>query len=357
MRLYSGRTTLSKFLIEHCHAEQRELAALLIDVAAAVKAISSVAGKGVLGGGHGVVGGVNVQGEEQHGLDVLANELFIDHCAWSGLVAGMVSEENEEPIPAGGEIQSGSHLLLFDPLDGSSNIEVNVSVGTVFSVLHHAGQGAPALQDFLRPGTQQVAAGYALYGPSTMLVLTIGKGTHGFTLDREIGNFVLTHASLVIAPDASEFAINISNERFWEPPIKRYVAECKTGAAGIRGRDFNMRWIASMVADVHRILMRGGVYMYPYDAKEPRKSGRLRLLYEANPVAFIVEQAGGAASTGRDRIMDVQPENLHQRVPLIFGSRTEIERIERYHAEFACGADRPYVSPLFGERSLFRADA
>lgn len=358
MRLYSGRTTLSKFLIEHCHAEQRELAALLIDVAAAVKAISSVAGKGALGGGHGAVGAVNVQGEEQHGLDVLANEIFIDHCAWSGLVAGMVSEENEEPIPASGEIQRGRHhLLLFDPLDGSSNIEVNVSVGTVFSVMQHAGQGAPAVEDFLRPGTRQVAAGYALYGPSTLLVLTIGKGTHGFTLDREIGNFILTHPNLTIAPDASEFAINTSNERFWERPIQRYVSECKAGAAGIRGRDFNMRWIASMVADVHRILMRGGVYLYPYDAKEPRRSGRLRLLYEANPVAFIVEQAGGAASTGRGRIMEVQPESLHQRVPLIFGSRNEIERIERYHAEFACGTDRPYFSPLFGERSLFHSGA
>ncbi|HEX2492347.1 MAG TPA: class 1 fructose-bisphosphatase, partial [Steroidobacter sp.] len=188
------------------------------------------------------------------------------------------------------------------------------------------------------------------------LVLTIGKGTHGFTLDREIGNFILTHPNLAIDPDASEFAINSSNERFWEPPIKRYVGECKAGATGIRGRDFNMRWIASMVADVHRILMRGGVYMYPQDARDPRRAGRLRLLYEANPVAFIVEQAGGAASTGRGRIMDLQPESLHQQVPLVFGSRNEIERIERYHAEFAAGTDKPYFSPLFVERSLFRVD-
>lgn len=357
MRLYSGRTTLSKFLIEHCHAEQRELAALLIDVAAAVKTISSVAGKGVLGGGHGIVGGANVQGEEQHGLDVLANELFIDHCAWSGLVAGMLSEENEAPIPVQGEIRSGSHLVAFDPLDGSSNIEVNVSVGTVFSVLRYEGTGAPVASDFLQPGTKQVAAGYALYGPCTMLVLTIGKGTHGFTLDREIGNFILTHPNLTIAPDACEFAINISNERFWEPPIKRYVAECKAGATGIRARDFNMRWIASMVADVHRILTRGGVYMYPHDTKDPHRAGRLRLLYEANPVAFVVEQAGGAASTGKRRIMDVMPEDPHQRVPLIFGSRCEIERIERYHAEYAAGTDKPYYSPLFAERSLLRIDA
>jgi fructose-1,6-bisphosphatase I/sedoheptulose-1,7-bisphosphatase len=357
MRLYSGRTTLSKFVIEHCHVEERQLAALLIDVAAAVKAISAVAGKGALGGGHGIIDNVNVQGEEQHGLDVLANELFIDHCEWSGLVAGMVSEENEEPIPVKGEVQRGEHLLLFDPLDGSSNIEINVCTGTIFSVLRHEGTAIPEAKDFLQPGVRQVASGYALYGPSTMLVLTIGRGTHGFTLDREIGNFVLTHPNLTIAPDASEFAINSSNERFWEPPIKRYVAECKDGAPGIRGRDFNMRWIASMVADVHRILMRGGVYMYPQDTKDPRRAGRLRLLYEANPVAFVVEQAGGAASTGRCRIMDVQPESIHQRVPLIFGSRNEIQRIERYHAEFETGEDKPYVSPLFTERSLYRIDA
>jgi fructose-1,6-bisphosphatase I/sedoheptulose-1,7-bisphosphatase len=357
MRLYSGRTTLSKFLIEHCHTDQRDLAALLIDVAAAVKAISSVAGKGALGGGHGVVGVVNVQGEEQHGLDVLANEIFIDHCEWSGPVAGMLSEENREPIPVPREFQRGSHLLLFDPLDGSSNIEVNVAVGSLFSVLRHESGDPPTAADYLQPGSKQVAAGYALYGPSTMLVLTIGKGTHGFTLDREIGNFILTHPNLTIEPDAREFAINVSNERFWEPPIKRYVSECKEGATGIRGRDFNMRWIACVVADVHRILMRGGVYLYPRDTKEPSKAGRLRLLYEANPVAFIVEQAGGAASTGRKRIMDLQPESLHQRVPLIFGSRHEIERIERYHAEYENGTDKPYSSPLFAERSLLRVDA
>ncbi len=356
MRLYSGRTTLSKFLIEHCHTEQRELAALLIDVAAAVKAISSVAGKGVLGGGHGIIGGTNVHGDEQHGLNVLANELFIDQCAWSGLVAGMISEEDETPIAVQGEIRPGNHLLAFDPLDGASNIEVNVSVGTIFSVLRYEGSGAPDASDFLQPGSRQVAAGYALYGPSTMLVLTIGRGTHGFTLDREIGNFILTHPNLTIAPEACEFAINTSNERFWESPIKRYVSECKAGATGIRARDFNMRWIASMVADVHRILLRGGVYMYPHDTKDPQRAGRLRLLYEANPVAFLVEQAGGAASTGQGRIMDVAPEDLHQRVPLIFGSRHEIERIERYHAEFAAGTDKPYYSPLFVERSLLRID-
>ena len=246
---------------------------------------------------------------------------------------------------------------MFDPLDGSSNIEINVSVGTIFSILRHEGGDAPNAQDFLQPGVRQVAAGYALYGPSTMLVLTVGKGTHGFTLDREIGNFVLTHPNLTIDPDASEFAINTSNERFWEPPVSRYITECKAGTQVVRGRDFNMRWIASMVADVHQILMRGGVYMYPYDAKEPRRAGRLRLMYEANPVALLIEQAGGAASTGRERLLTVVPQDIHQRVPLIFGSRNEIERIERYHAEFESGADKPYASPLFGVRSLYRIDA
>jgi fructose-1,6-bisphosphatase I/sedoheptulose-1,7-bisphosphatase/fructose-1,6-bisphosphatase I len=359
MRLYSGRTTLSKFLIEHCHEtpERQQLAALLIDVAAAVKAISSVTGKGALGGAHGRTGTVSAQGEEQHRLDVVADEIMIDHCAWSGQVAGMVSEENEVPIPIAPGSHRGGHLLLFDPLDGSSNIEVNAPVGTIFSVLRHRCHGAgPTADDFLQPGAEQVAAGYAIYGPSTMMILTIGKGTHGFTLDREIGNFVLTHPDLRIPAETAEFAINTSNERFWQPPIRRYVAECKAGAAGGRGRDFNMRWIASMVADVHRILLRGGIYMNPQDTRDRTRAGRLRLLYAANPVAFIVEQAGGAATTGCGRVLDVTPESLHQRAPLIFGSCGEIERIERYHAEYLSGTDKPYVSPLFGERSLFRPE-
>ena len=200
-------------------------------------------------------------------------------------------------------------------------------------------------------------SGYAIYGPSTMLVLTVGKGTHGFTLDREIGNFVLTHPDLKVPEETAEFAINVSNERFWEPPVQRYVSECKAGKTGIRERDFNMRWIASMVADVHRILMRGGVFMYPRDTKQPLKPGRLRLMYEANPMAMLIEQAGGAASTGRARILEMKPEELHQRVPILLGSRQEVERIERYHAEYDAGTDQPYVSPLFNERSLYRPEA
>ena len=252
----------------------------------------------------------------------------------------------------------GRYLLAFDPLDGSSNIDVNVSVGTIFSVLRHEQDSAPAAADFLQPGLGQVAAGYAIYGPATMLVISVGKGTHGFTLDREIGNFMLTHPDLQIPPDTSEFAINTSNARFWEPPVHRYVTECQAGKSGVRSRDFNMRWIASMVAEVHRILMRGGVFMYPQATPRIRtRPGRLRLLYEANPISMLVEQAGGRATTGRKRLMEVAPEALHQRIPLIFGSRNEVERIERYHADWECGADRPFSSPLFNERSLFRPEA
>ena len=211
----------------------------------------------------------------------------------------------------------------------------------------------PTVDDFLVPGRQQLAAGYAIYGPSTMFVLTVGKGTHGFTLDREVGNFILTHPHMEVPADTSEFAINASNERFWEPPVQRYVSECKNGKTDVRGRDFNMRWIASMVADIHRILMRGGVFMYPRDTKDPSKAGRLRLMYEANPMSMVIEQAGGLGSTGRERILDLQPNDIHQRVPVVIGSRNEVERIEKYHREYDTGTDEKYSSPLFQERSLY----
>ena len=231
---------------------------------------------------------------------------------------------------------------------------IDESVGSIFSILEAPKDRDPTLADYLQPGTKQLAAGYAIYGPSTMLVITVGKGTHGFTLDREVGNFVMTHANIQIPVDTSEFAINTSNERFWEPPIHRYVTECKAGKTDIRARDFNMRWIASMVADVHRILMRGGVFMYPKDTKDLSKPGRLRLMYEANPMSFVIEQAGGLGSTGRARVMEVQPDNIHQRVPVILGSRNEVERIEKYHREFDSGEDSKYSSPLFSDRSLYR---
>jgi fructose-1,6-bisphosphatase I / sedoheptulose-1,7-bisphosphatase len=357
--MYLGRTTLSKFLIQQLTdiPGASDLGALLVDVAAAVKAISAMTAKGALSGYLGEHGGTNVQGETQQKLDVLAHEVMIRSCEWGGLLAGMVSEELAEPYPVPGEYARGRYLLLFDPLDGSSNTDVNVSVGTIFSVLRHDSTEAPCVSDYLQSGEQQVAAGYAIYGPATMMVITVGKGTHGFTLDREIGNFILTHPDLQIPSDSSEFAINTSNARFWEPPVHRYVTECQAGKSGIRGRDFNMRWIASLVAELHRILMRGGVFMYPKDTKDKSKPGRLRLLYEANPVSLLVEQAGGRATTGNRRVMEVKPETLHQRVPLIMGSRNEVERIERYHGDYASGTDRPYTSPLFNERSLFRPEA
>ena len=357
--MHLGRTTLSKFLIEQLRdtEDRTELAGLLIDVAAAVKTIAAMTAKGALGGFLGSQDMQNVQGEMQTKLDVLTNQTIVGHCQWGGLLAGMASEELAEPYAIPEEFERGRYLLVFDPLDGSSNIDVNVSVGTIFSVLRHDRADAPTTVDFLQPGRKQVAAGYALYGPSTMLVLTVGKGTHGFTLDREIGNFILTHPALAIPEDTSEFAINTSNARFWEPPVQRYVRECGAGKAGVRERDFNTRWIASMVAEVHRILIRGGVFMYPRDGRDPFKPGRLRLLYEANPISMLTEQAGGLASTGRGPLLDVLPDALHQRIPVILGSRHEVERIERYHREFDCGDDQPYVSPLFNERSLYRPES
>ena len=357
--MHLGRTTLSKFLIQQLEGIEgsRDLGALLVDVAAAVKTISAMAAKGALGGYLGRAGTENVQGEQQVKLDVASNDVILKSCEWGGLVAGMASEELDDPYPIPAEYPRGRYLLIFDPLDGSSNADVNVSVGTIFSILRHDKKDAPKVEDFLQKGVEQVAAGYAIYGPSTMLVVTVGKGTHGFTLDREVGNFILTHPNLRIPEDTSEFAINTSNARFWEIPVHRYVTECQDGKSGERGRDFNMRWIASMVAEVHRILVRGGVFMYPRDTRDPEKPGRLRLMYEASPIGFLVEQAGGAASTGRQRIMELLPHQLHQRVPVILGSKNEVERIVRYHWEHDKGIDRRYSSPLFNERSLFRPSA
>ena len=352
-----GRTNVNKFLVE----EQRrnpalagDFSMLVSDIVRSCKAISHGVSRGALAGVLGDAGSDNVQGEAQKKLDVLANDAFLHHCEWGGHLAAMASEEMDDiyPIPAGNP--RGDYLLVFDPLDGSSNIDVNLSVGSIFSILRCPGDIAkPTVEDFLQPGTQQVAAGYAIYGPATMLVLTVGNGVHGFTLDDEIGEFLLTHPDLKIAPETKEFAINTSNERFWEPPVRRYVEECLAGKTGERGKDFNMRWIASMVAEVHRILMRGGVFMYPRDSKDPSKPGRLRLMYEASPMAMIVEQAGGRASTGRTDLLKIKPDALHQRVPVILGSRAEVERLIRYHDEYDRGEDKPFKSPLFAERSLF----
>ena len=354
------RTTLSKFIIE----EQRRLAcgaeliALVNDIQTACKYIASAVAKGPLSGTRGGTGAINVQGEEQKPLDLIANEIMLKSCEWGGYLAGMASEEMDVPYEIPAAYPRGNYLLVFDPLDGSSNLDVNVTVGTIFSVLRAPeGVTSPTVQDFLQPGTAQVCAGYALYGPSAMIVLTLGTGVHGFTLDPEIGAYLLTHPNLTIPADTQEFAVNTSNQRFWEPPVKRYVEECIAGRSGVRGKDFNMRWIASMVAEVHRILMRGGLFMYPRDTKDPGKPGRLRLLYEASPIGWLVEQAGGAASTGRGRILEVVPTALHQRVPVILGSKNEVERLARYHAEYDRGEDQPFSSPLFNTRSLYRGAA
>ena len=353
--MLTNRTTLTEFLI----SERRrfpeaigDLNALLLNVALACKAIARSVASGKLGGVIGDVGRENVQGEAQKKLDVVANNLFLRATEWGGQLAGLVSEEMDAPSPIPQGYPCGKYLLVFDPLDGSSNIDVNVTVGSIFSILRAPKPGTPAaVEDFLQPGARQVAAGYALYGPSTMLVLTVGNGVHGFTLDPLLGEFILTHRDIRIPVQTQEFAINASNSRFWEPAVKRYVDECLAGTTGPRGKDFNMRWIASLVAEAHRILVRGGVFMYPRDMRDPTKPGRLRLLYEANPVAFIVEQAGGLATTGHERILDIEPETLHQRVPFMFGSREEVELIDDYHRH---NYGNDLDAPLFGVRGLFR---
>ena len=326
---------------------------LLSAVISTCSTLSHEVAQGALIGLLGSAGTGNVQGEVQQKLDIIANDLLIEGVKGCKSLAGLASEEMDDPLVIDAQEDSGRFLAIFDPLDGSSNIDVNVSVGSIFSVLRAPEGRPPVAADYLVAGRNQLAAGYAIYGPSTMLVLTVGKGTHGFTLDREVGNFILTHPDMQVPEDTSEFAINASNERFWEPPVQRYVTECKNGRTDVRARDFNMRWIASMVADIHRILMRGGVFMYPKDTKDPAKQGRLRLMYEANPMSMVIEQAGGIGSTGRVRLLDLQPEEIHQRVPVVIGSKNEVERIERYHQEYDNGSDEQYKSPLFQERSLY----
>ena len=352
-----GKTTLTQFLIEtrrrHPSATG-EMNAVITDVALACKAISRRVQFGALAGVLGSAGSTNVHGEEQKTLDVLANQMFIRSSEWGGHVAGMVSEDLDAPYLLPEQHARGKYLLAFDPLDGSSNIDVNVAVGSIFSILRAKTPGRdPAPEDFLQPGTEQVAAGYAIYGPATMLVLTTGSGTHGFTLEPVLGEWVLSHPKLQVPEAAREFAINASNARFWEPAVKRYVDECLAGKAGPRHADFNMRWIASLVAETHRILMRGGVFLYPRDTRDPAKPGRLRLLYEANPIAMLIEQAGGLATTGRSRILEVEPASIHERIPLVFGSADEVARIQAYHREAAL--DDHYDAPLFGHRGLFAA--
>jgi fructose-1,6-bisphosphatase I len=331
------RISLTRYLIE----EQRdnnsipaELRLLIEVVARACKTISHSVSKGALGDVLGAAGTENVQGEIQKKLDIISNEILLEANEWGGHLAAMASEEMESFHPIPNRYPKGEYMLLFDPLDGSSNIDVNVSIGTIFSVLKAPeGMKEPAEQDFLQPGSKQVAAGYAVYGPQTVLVLTTGNGVHAFTLDREMGSWVMTQRDITIPADTAEYAINASNARHWYPPVKRYISELEAGKTGPRGKNFNMRWIASMVADVHRILNRGGIFMYPADEREPDKPGKLRLLYEANPMSLLIEQAGGAATNGKMRILDIQPTKLHERVAVFLGSKNEVERVTGYHAE------------------------
>ncbi|MGD9530783.1 class 1 fructose-bisphosphatase [Pseudonocardia sp.] len=356
--MLSSHTTLAQFLIEERRRHPGAsggLNALILEIALACKAIANRVSAGALGGALGSVERTNVQGEVQQKLDVIANDYFLRATEWSGTIAGMASEELDEPYRLPAQHPRGKYLLLFDPLDGSSNIDVNVSVGSIFSILRAPNPGTdPAPEDYLQPGSAQVCAGYAIYGPSTVLVLTVGRGVHSFTLDRALGEFVLTREGIEVPQHTREFAINASNQRFWEPAVQRYVAECLAGHAGPRHKDFNMRWVASLVAETHRILTRGGVFLYPRDERDPSKPGRLRLLYEVNPISFLIEQAGGAASTGRERALDVAPTALHQRAPFVFGALEEVQRIEGYHRDHN---DRASSLPLYGQRGLFRAAA
>ncbi len=344
-RPMSSKISLSRYLVEQQRSKGHipaDLRLLLEVVARACKSISHAVNKGALGGVLGSAESENVQGEVQKKLDIIANEVLLEANEWGGHLAAMASEEMDSIYLVPNRYPQGEYLLLFDPLDGSSNIDVNVSIGTIFSVLKKpegtSQDGTPSApgvteQDFLQPGKQQVAAGYCVYGPQTTLVLTVGDGVAMFTLDREQGSFVLTQENVQVPADTQEFAINMSNMRHWADPVRKYIDECLQGKEGPRGKDFNMRWIASMVADVHRILTRGGVFLYPWDKREPHKAGKLRLLYEANPMSWLIEQAGGASTNGHTRILDLQPGQLHERVSVVLGSRNEVERITQYHAE------------------------
>ena len=330
--------SLSRYLVEQQRIHgliPAQLRLLLEVVARACKGISHSVNKGALGEVLGSAGSENVQGEVQKKLDIIANEVLIEANEWGGHLAAMASEEMDTIYQVPNRYPRGEYLLLFDPLDGSSNIDVNVSIGTIFSVLRKPEGHDVAEGDFLQAGSQQVAAGYCVYGPQTTLVLTVGHGVAVFTLDREQGSFVLTQEHLQVPEETQEFAINMSNMRHWDVPTRRYIDECLQGRDGPRGKNFNMRWVASMVADVHRILTRGGVFMYPWDQREPNKPGKLRLMYEANPMSWLIEQAGGAATNGQQRILDIAPEQLHQRVSVVLGSKNEVERVTQYYAQAA----------------------
>ncbi len=343
------RITLTQFIIE----EQRrvkgasgDFSVLLNDIVTACKTISHLVSRG----------GFDAADEDPRDyLERAAGEAVVRSSLWTGRLAGMSAKSGEGMTPIPAKYPRGKYLLVFDPLNGSGNLDINFMSGTIFSVLRAPeGKRKLAAGDFLQPGSSMVAAGFMLYGASTRLVLTTGNGVNAFMLDREIGEFILTHPRMVLPDNAATFAINASNERFWEPPVRRYVKECLAGKTGPRRRDFGMRWVASLIAEAYRVLVRGGVFLYPVDSRTREKGGRLSLLHEANPMAFIMEQAGGGATTGRGRILDLEPADLHQRTALIFGSKSEVELIERYHRDYVEGRDSDqHDFPLFGTRSLF----
>ncbi|SEL25501.1 class 1 fructose-bisphosphatase [Acinetobacter sp. DSM 11652] len=319
--------TLSQYLAQQQGNLTPELSNVIETIAETCKTIDSALQKGALAGVLGSAGNENVQGEAQKKLDVISNDYLIDALKNNENVGGLASEELDEFTPAQ---ENGKYLVLFDPLDGSSNIDINMCVGTIFSILP-AKNSVTQAEDFLQAGTEQVAAGYVLYGPSTMMALTVGAGTVFFTFDPESKTFLLTTENIQVDVDTKEYAINASNQRHWEEPIQRYIGELQAGKTSVREKDFNMRWVACMVGDIHRILCRSGIFLYPYDTKDPKKAGRLRLMYEANPMSMLMEQAGGASTTGRVRIMEIQPTELHQRVPVVIGSKNEVELVTAYH--------------------------
>jgi fructose-1,6-bisphosphatase I len=348
----SDGITLEQYLVRWAErdAQRAEIGVTICAIAGACARISDIVSAGGGAGRRlGATRGEHGPGDVQKELDVLANAMLFAALR-EVPVAAFVSEEVESAVPLD---PAGSLLVAIDPLDGSSNIDTNVSIGTIFSILPAPSDGsAPDATAFYQSGDRQLAAGYVIYGPQTALALTIGAGTHIFTLDRQTRLFHLSAEQVRVPPKTREFAINVSNHRHWDEPIRIYIDDCLKGCDGPRGEDFNMRWIASMVAEAHRVLARGGIYMYPGDLRDGYEHGRLRLIYEASPIAWLMEQAGGAASTGTTRILEITPQGLHQRVPLIFGSRDEVDRLDRYHRDPYPIGER---SPLFGRRGLFRS--
>ena len=323
-------TTLANYL--NAHASNPALNDVITTVTDVGKTISQLLRKGALADILGEAGNQNVQGEEQKKLDVLANDLLLDALAKNSHCAGVASEELDDATPANAD---GSLLVLFDPLDGSSNIDINMAVGTIFSILPYQRQGQTSENsDFLQAGNQQLAAGYLLYGTSTVLALTITDNVVMFSLDPDTNDYVLIEENVTIDADTSEYAINASNYRYWRAPMQQYIDELIAGKTGVRGRDFNTRWVAAMVGDVHRILCRGGVFTYPFDTKDANKAGKLRLMYEANPMSLLIEHAGGAATDAVSRILDIAPTDIHQRVPVVLGSKNEVEYVKNLHVNY-----------------------